>query len=520
MDSQTRTTHSPGTTDAPGGRPFWFLVAVLGLAVYGLLLARNVGAYAGGSDSSGYYHFARLLAAGTVHTPVRSVPELQAGRPSPWLFSPLGFRPAPGGGEALVPTYPAGLPLLLASAATVVGWNHAGDVVLWLHSMGCLVLVYAAGRAFGLSRRMSLVAAYLVASSPLFLFMSLSTMSDVPATAWVTAAVLMAWQSDRNARWALASGAAFAMAVLIRPTDTLAVVPIACALGAAPRRWILFLAGGIPGAVFFFAVTHAAFGTWFATGYGDSARLDSQWILPTLWHYGRWLPIVFTPVVAAFVGLPIVARQNRRAVAVLGSWVVVFAAFYAAYSFTHLTWWYLRFLLPAAPALVIGSLVVLTCGIRPHLSRRAATATVVAALIAVAVFAAHWSRQLGALNSGRDEAVYPRAAAWLNQNLPPNAVLVAMQMSGALAYSTDFAEIRWDWIHPDEFRRYADALATAGRPVYAVLFPFEIQEQQVFTQHLSAGAWTKVADVDHVTVWRWQARWTATDSPRPGAPGQ
>ena len=84
----------------------------------------------------------------------------------------------------MVPTYPPGLPLLLVPAALVAGWDHAGDLVLIVHSLAGIALAFALGRACGLSGSWSLVGAAVLAASPLYLFTSLQALSDVPATAW------------------------------------------------------------------------------------------------------------------------------------------------------------------------------------------------------------------------------------------------------------------------------------------------------------------------------------------------
>ncbi len=163
----------------------------------------------------------------------------------------------------------------------------------------------------------------------------------------------------KSSLWALGAGACLALAVLIRPNSIIALVPVAMALGLSPRRWLMLGLGSLPGAIFFCAHANAAYGSAFATGYGDNLYLFSLGFIPaTLRNYGRWLPILLTPVVALSLGLPWLNRSAPRAVAVVGAWILVYLAFYSIYSVTHETWWYLRFLLPAAPALVAGGLLV------------------------------------------------------------------------------------------------------------------------------------------------------------------
>lgn len=485
----------------------WILI-VLALGAYGLLLAQNMGVYAGGSDSSGYLNHARLLASGHLHTPGRVLPELNRG-PIPFsVYAPLGFKVA-SDGHSFVPTYPAGLSLMIMAVAPLVGWAQAGNVILWLHGIAGALVAYAAARAFGLSRRASVIGTVMIAGSPLYLLMSLQAMSDVPALVWTTAAIAAAWTSRSKTAWAFGAGALYAMAVLVRPTDALALVPIAIALGFSWRRWLAFGLGGIPGAIFFCLHSHAAYGKYFTTGYGDSAGLEKEWIVLTLKHYARWLPVILTPVVVAFLGLPWIFRQKRREVALLVAWFAIFAGFYAMYSCTHETWWYLRFLLPAAPALALGALLVLQTLTEERLSGRRATIAAVATMLCVGGSQLFWVTWLKPLNAGTGERVYLETTSWAREHLPANAAVAVMQQSGAFTYYTDFAILRYDELHGTDFARIAAALSTSGRPLYAVLVPFEVSQEHALTEHMPVGSWDKVGTVRDVTIWKW------SPSPRP-----
>lgn len=502
MDSASAQTASRPFAAICSRRHLPRLLVLLALVAYGILLAQNMGAYAGGSDSSGYMNHARLLGEGHVHATPRPIPELPASDAPDWLYSALGFKPAPVG-PGVVPTYPAGLPLFVLAAARVVGWTQAGNVVLWLHGIAGVVLTYALGRAFGLRKRGALIAAVIIAASPLYLFMTVQAMSDVPALVWVTAAMLAAWHSRRNAGWALAAGAAYAIAVLIRPTNTLALVPIAIALGFSWRRWVAFGAGGLPGAIFFLLHTHAAYGKYLTTGYGDAAGLQCEWIGMTLVAYGRWLPLAFTPLVFVFIALPCYGRKLPREVSALGAWFLIFAGFYSAYSCTHEAWWYMRFLLPTGPALAVGTMLVLQTFIVPRVSKAMTTIVACAGLVAVVSYGTYWTKKFGALNSGRGEYTYEMTAEWLKENVPPNSVVAVMQNSGALYYYTNLIFVRWDSLDPQAFGRMTKALEGAKRPLYAALFPFELDEQHAFTAHMPTGQWTQIHTIREVTIWRW-----------------
>jgi hypothetical protein len=502
MDFQTPAPPSPH----PAWRRLEHAAVILALALYTVLLYRDVGAVAGGSDSSGYMNHARLLASGHVHVQPRALDGLpQASAPN-FLYVPLGFKPA-WDGDGLVPTYPTGLSLFILLLRPVAGWRHAGDLTIILHSLAGILATFALGRMLGLGRRWSALGAAVIAASPLYLFMSLQAMSDVPSLAWTTAAILAALRSRERASWAVAAGAAIAVDVLLRPTNVLAFLPAAIALGASPRRWLLFIAGGLPGAAFFCIHSLEAYGSLLTTGYGDNSfGFLAGYIPGTLLHYARWLPALFTPVVVFNLGLPWAGSVPARTRWLLAAWMISFAAFYSCYECTHQTWWYLRFLLPAAPAMVVGGLLVAQAAFRrlPPVLDPEHSVSVLAAACALIAAESHWTnRDLLALAIGKEELRYGQAAEWMIKNAPPDAVCLTMQASGALFYYTHLTIIRWDTLNADNVARVEAAIRNSNRPLYAVLFPFEVQDMAVLEKRMP-GHWTQVGKVEDVTIWRRQ----------------
>ena len=492
--------------DLPGPPPWrrpGVLLAALALAGYAVLLALHVGTCAAGADASGYMNHARLLASGHLHAAPRTLPGLSSEEQRSMLFVPLGFVPAPDG-NGMVPTYPAGLPMLVAAAASFAGWEHAGDIVLCAHALIGVLLTYVLGRTMGLSRRGAVIGATIVAASPLYLNYSLQMMSDVPALVWTLGAVLAAWRSRERAAWALAAGAATAVGVLIRPTDTLLFAPLAVALGLSPRRWLLLIAGGLPGGIFFCLHSLSLYGRLFTTGYGDIAQsLGPRWIGATLWHYACWLPALFTPVVLLALGLPWLARTQPRPAALLGAWVLVFAAFYSAYACTHQAWWYLRFLLPAVPPLVVGGLLVAKMAGAGRRWPLHETRVFTASMIVILANSSFWNKQLPSLNIGRDNEMYPEIAAWLRGHLPPNTVILGMQMTGVLTYYTDFTFMRWDFCDVNNRPHLLAALRAGERPFYAALFTYETDAA---LRERMPGTWTRIASLrSNMEIWRFES---------------
>jgi hypothetical protein len=475
-------------------------VAGVALALYAVLLAWNVGAVAAGSDSSGYMNHARLLASGRLHVPPRTIPGLPPASMPPMLYVPLGFKPD-AKGESLYPTYPAGLSLFILAASPLTGWPHAGDAVIILHSLAGLLATFFLCRTLGLGRPLSAFGAALIGSSPLYLFLSVQAMSDVPSLAWTGLAVAAALKSRGRAPWALLAGAALAIDVLLRPTNVLAFLPVLFALGASPRRWGYLVLGGLPGGAFFCAHSLAAYGSVAATGYGDTF-FAFRWtfLAPTLVHYVVWLPALFTPLVVLALGLPWVGAVSPRVRWVLGAWVLAYAAFFSVYQSTHEFWWYLRFLLPAAPALVGSALLVLReLGARANSNRRSAVFRAAVAVAAVSSGTA--LRALHPLAVGKLELRYATVAAWMERNVPPDAVCLTKQASGALFFYTPFTFIRWDVVDKTNVATIESAVRRAGRPLYAVLFPPEYTDAHVLDA-VMPGHWTTVGRVEDVRIAR------------------
>jgi hypothetical protein len=474
----------------------------LGLLAYAMLLWHLIGAVSGGSDNSGYFNEARLLAHGRIHAPMRTLPGLPADASTRFLYIPLGFKPAAEGTAQMVPTYPPGLPLLLVPAAGVLGWERAGDVLLLLHSLAGIALVFALGRACGLPDQWALAGSVVLAASPLYLFTSLQALSDVPATVWATAAVLAAMRSGERPGWALASGACFTVGFLLRPTNFLIAAPVALAIGMSPRRLLLMALGALPGIAAWMAINRAAYGNPLLSGYGSIGGEFHQGLIPgTLLYCARWLPLLLSPIVVAAPLMLVLPRFWPRISSVLSSWALVFIAFYAPYRWTHEEWWFLRFLLPAAPALIVAGLAVLllltekiSAGL-PRYAGRFAAALLIAAAVGVELGQRAPLREAAAI--GRGERKYGQAAEWLNSHVPGNSAIVALQVSGAFYYFTDFTLLRYDQMDPHVFERVRAALQPAGRPLYAVLFPFE----QGALSRLP-GTWVRVGTVGDVGIWR------------------
>ena len=109
-----------------------------------------------------------------------------------------------------------------------------------------------------------------------------------------------------------------------------------------------------------------------------------------------------------------------------------------------------------------------------------------------------WHQRLNATHIGHGESIYPEACQWAKTHLPPDALVVTQQTSGAFFYYTDFPLVRWDTLKPERFARLAAAVGP--RPLFAVLFPHEVTDALKLN---STGLWTQIGAVRQVTIWRW-----------------
>ncbi len=498
---------NPNPSGPPITAPRWLVwLLVLAFAAYAVFLHSHTTAVAAGSDSSGYLNSAQLFAQGRLVAEQRLVPELSAGN-SVFHFMPLGFWPSQPPGK-FVPTYPPGLPLHFALAGLLTGWNAGPLLVILSSALAAVWFCYLAARELGLAPTLAAAGAATLACSPLFLFSSLQPLSDTLAATWCLIAVWAALRARRGELgWAAACGAAFAVAVLVRPSNAL-LLPCLLMLLGDWRRLAAAALGGLPGALWLGYLNHALYGGALRSGYGDiTPLLETQWFWPTLAHFGHWL-VRLLP--AGVVILPLAAllrwRGQTRTLLALALWAAAFLLFYAFYSVSHETWWCLRFILPAVPALILSALLGLDA-----ICARASSAALTARwrhaaaagwLLWALGTALYWNPRLDVLHLGRYETVYLDATRWANAHLPKNALVACMFASGSVYYYTDFPILRWDLIPPEDFRLYAGKLRHSGRPLYALLFPGE--QDSALQEHMP-DKWEKVGEVSGIGFWKLSA---------------
>jgi hypothetical protein len=466
------------------------------LALYGLFLLRHAAFAAGGSDSSGYLNTARRMGAGALVARPRSLDRLGLPDPQAVACIPLGFVTGPRPGT-MAPFYPVGFPAHVLTAAAIAGWKVGPYLVSPIAAIFSLLLCYRLGRDLGLSRWTCLAAAAVLAAWPVFLFQALQPMSDVVATFWCLTAILAARRAQARSAWALAAGAAFGIAVLVRPTDALLLAPLAFALPISRRCLARFAAGGAPFAVWLAVYNRLCYGNPLRSGYGVvglSEAFASSHFPPRVAYYGTHLFQTLAVVVPiAWLAVSIDRRVAVRDRALLISWFGVFFLFFCFYG-PYESFIFVRFLLPGMPALILGAALVVERWSHMSGAIRFAPMAILVLVLAAEVRA---TRRLGVLGVIEGQSIYPEACRWAQTRLPPGTVLLAAQVSGALEYYTDATYLRYDWLDAESFGRLQSERKLAGG-CFALLFDNELED---FHKHVP-GRWVEAGKLREVGLWK------------------
>lgn len=452
-------------------------IAVL-LSVLVLFLSLKFGAFvAGGADSYGYISQADLWLAGdlTIEQPLA----FQVPWEDPdWTLTPLGYRPTDVRGT-IVPIYAPGLPLMMAAAKLTIG-GFGPYLLTPLLGAATVWLTYLLGARVW-SPLVGLGAAAWLSSSPSFLFMLMGPMSDVPVTAFFTAAALALTQRWRfRAAW---TGLLVGLAVLVRPNLVPAVAVFAALLATTEvsrrerlRATVLFGLAVLPFVLLVAATNAHLYGAPWRSGYGSFSHLYAwRFLVPNLRQYSRWLVDTQTPLIALcifpFAFWRRLPREGQRRLAMMAALALIIWLSYVFYLVFD-AWWYLRFLLPALPltlvlAVVGGRLMLspLTRGLRLSLAA--------VALVAVVFAQARYARANSVLEVCRIESVYVSVGEWVRARLPPNAILLSAQHSGSLRHYGRRMTMRYDTLSHSWWPRAVPILAALGLRPYVVLTEHE-----------------------------------------------
>src|SRR5205085_1028987 len=184
------------------------------------------------------------------------------------------------------------------------------------------------------------------------------------------------------------------------------------------------------------------------------------------------------PMAIAGAIYSIVRARHERIRLVLALWFCTFFLFYALYA-PYDTWWYTRFLLPAYPAVIFSTIYAIRA-----VSLRALAATLLLMAGAGFCFSVHFN----VLDTDEGDQIYPDAIRWARAEVPPDALVIEMQLSGARKYYENRFSLRWDWLDADRLRVLEQKIP-ADR-WWMVLSLFEVDD----ALRRTGGRWTKIGE--------------------------
>ena len=437
---------------------------------------------AGGSDSSCYMNEARLFSRFTT----RIEQPLAASAPWPraaWTFTPAGHLPSPSRADAIVPMCPPGLPLVMA----VARWFHADLLVVPLLGGLAVWLTFVLGRRID-GPLTGAASAVLLACSPIFLYQVVQPMTDVPAAAWwLLVAIMAIGESQRP----FAAGLAASMAVLTRPN----LFPLAIVIGiylarlkpsrlrsaerhpsfGAQARVALFVAGLLPGAIVLALLNWRMYGSPVASGYGSAGDLfQLANVAPNLDRYARWLWQTHTPILALVFAAPFLVAHRADAWLALALAAATILLYLPYRVFDD--WWYIRFLLPAIPFLIVLSVATVAriadaSNRRAPKDRRANSFSAISASSAVALgvmvavlgpWWVHTARERHAFDLRDWERHFVDAGRFASDKLPSNAAVLTVKHSGSVHYYSQRPIVAWDTLDRASLDRTLDFLRDRG----------------------------------------------------------
>jgi hypothetical protein len=443
---------------------------------------------AAGADASGYVSEAQLLTSGHLFHDDGLVEVTR--RQDPYLTTPLGWRPAPVEGKQS-PTYAPGVPMLMAIPHLIMGINGATLVVI-VSAIGAIMAAGLIASQLGGSMA-GIIAAALIAFTPVFIHQSIQLMSDVPVTAaWMSCFVLL--MRDRST----AAGIICSIAVLIRPNlAPLAMVPLFLA-----RRRIAFAIPVATAGIVLAVIQTLWYGSPLRSGYGATEELFALAnVVPNIGRYLRWW-LATAPAMCLGVFGIIRLRANRFAVALAIFAMLVIGAYliYAVFD----DWSYLRFLLPALAVAAIFAGVELAAWIESwRITVRVPLLFVV--VIGLTAYSIWIARSFDTFKLADQLARVTTVATYLNENTDRSAVLLSGEQSGSMRYYTGRSILRWEAASPQALDTVFAVLAQRNRPVLIVL---DAWEEAPFRAKLSAAVpldWPPLleAGTTHRTkVWR------------------
>ena len=348
------------------------------------------------------------------------------------------------------------------------------------------------------SRTVGALAALLMLASPVFLTHLLVPMSDVPAAAgWTLVAVLVLKQRE------LAAGVVSGLILLIRPNLILLALMPVFAWQQRREPLIRYAIGMAPGLLAIIVINTLLYGRPLSSGYGSLFEPYGVSSLPQnvrnylVWMVQTQTPLVLLALVPLFVQRALrdddAQLSPRSCLGAIVGLTFLSYLFYA--TFDH--WFYLRFLLPAYPALfVLLAAAIRWLALKLPVEARVSVAALVCAVMIP--FGVNVGRNDGIFRVAAYEQRHVRAGTEVAARTPADAVVLAVQHSGSVRYYANRVTLRYDWLQDGALDAALRDVAARGRRAYLVVDDWEEKEFRArFSPANRAGRldWAPVARV-------------------------
>jgi hypothetical protein len=415
--------------------------------------------YVGGSDWYGYYQQSLLLKNGHVALETK----LPASKyPS---IAPLSFYSIDG---KVVGQYPPGFPLLMAVA------GFAGLEFYVNPALGVLAVILMFLTIFALTGNDKWTAgifALLWAFFPLAIYGSTYVMSDLPATFFI----LLAFYLFKTKKL-IPSALALAFSLAVRPTNVLfcaVFLPLVWKELNTKQRWQYGSWFGAASALY--AIYNwLVYGAPWKTGYLDlSYNLSTTVFSRNLQYYAGESLVQFTPLLALLVLIALWKKEKHSFF--FAAWFLVFLIFYCFWGSLVDFWWWLRFLLPAFPALfflaALGFKRILIV-IRLHnniFKHAVSTLLVISVLLTGIYFIYRGTHYTELWDKGKGKLFYIISKK-IEKEVVPGSLVGCCDFSGPLRIYANIES--FGSFHMNSLLLVSDMIKE-GKPVYVVVEPWQ-----------------------------------------------
>ena len=496
------------------------LVSMVGYTVY-----QFAQPFAGGADYSGYVHNSELILKRQMTEEVRLIADIPFEELNQHVYQPLSFV-INADDKTLSPRYPFGYPIVIAAFRLIAG-NELG-ILISLIAIACLTLValFLLSRKLGLAPIWATLACITFAASPLFMVMSLNPMSDMLSTALSICCVLFAINSKTNKWHALLLGLCFSLNVLTRTPNILIALPIGIVLFSKlklPKWWLLTVLSALPGLALFFWINNRLFGSPFSSGYSEIGELFKlEFFLENMPYIAKWLTKLYSPIIPiAFLSSLFILRLPNNRELTLWAWALPFLLFYGLYFHTNGAWWFLRFILPAIPAIIVGALIATQKATSYIASKTDLPWIPFATCIAIGLYIG-----ISGVNAGSALIAYERReqnwnkmlAYWVEANTTENDIFVCSETSGCLFYYSRSPIIRYEYLQAGQWELILEATAKGSGNLYSVLMDFPFDHKDVLTNK-TPGDWEAVTTLSFVTIKKLKSAPIPADASKPHLAG-